>query len=111
MCEREQVCISLAGTRSFQIIIGAYYYLLVDACIRLFISLATGLFWRCFYSTVDKSPPPTHPQGTSVQASIDGKMVTTQTITQGAGFVGFGVGGFYAALFDDFSVMAGKTVP
>ena len=43
-----------------------------------------------------------------MQASIDGKMVTTQTVTQGAGFVGFGVGGFYAALFDDFSVMAGK---
>ena len=56
-------------------------------------------------------PPPIHTQGTSVQAFIDGKMVTTQTVTQGAGFVGFGVGGFYAALFDDFSVMAGKVVP
>lgn len=46
-------------------------------------------------------------KGTSVEASIDGKMVTSQTVSQGKGFVGFGVGGFYPALFDDFSVMAG----
>ena len=47
-------------------------------------------------------------KGTSVQASIEGTMVTTQTVNPGKGFVGFGVGGFYPALFDDFSVTAGR---
>ncbi len=45
-------------------------------------------------------------QGGMVEASIDGKMVTSQTVKTGGGFVGFGMGGFYPGVFDDFSVVA-----
>lgn len=48
-----------------------------------------------------------HLQGTSVTASINGQIVTTVAVKAGKGFVGFGVGGFYPALFDDFSFMTG----
>ncbi len=41
-----------------------------------------------------------------VEASIDGKMVTSQTVKMGKGFVGFGMGGFYPGVFDDFSMTA-----
>lgn len=50
-----------------------------------------------------------HVQGTSVKASIDGKTISMVNIQPQKGFVGFGTGGFYPVVFDDFSVVAGKT--
>ena len=47
-------------------------------------------------------------QETSASASINGATVSTVSIQPQKGFVGFGTGGFYPVVFDDFSVMAGK---
>ncbi len=44
-----------------------------------------------------------------MKASIDGHVVLSdQPVAESKGFVGFGVGGFYPAVFDDFSVTAGE---
>ena len=42
----------------------------------------------------------------SAEATINGVIVSTVDIKPQQGFVGFGTGGFYPVVFDDFSVMA-----
>ena len=45
-----------------------------------------------------------------MEASIDHFVVVTDlSVDESEGFVGFGVGGFYPVVFDDFSMTAGES--